>query len=121
MKMPYYQHPLSAAFPSMEDDAFKALVEDIRQHGQRDIATLYEGMVVDGWHRYKACEELDIPCRFEKYDGDDALSFVKSKNQHRRHYNKSQNAIIEVSLCEWAGSGKPRNLAETARLSTNNQ
>ena len=121
MKMPYYQHPLSAAFPAMEDDTFKALVEDIRQHGQRDIATLYEGMVVDGWHRYRACEELDIPCRFEKYEGDDALSFVKSKNQHRRHYEKTQRAAIVISLNAWATAGNQSKGEATSPLATNRE
>ena len=39
--MKYTQHPLSAAFPSMDKGDYSALVADIRQHGQRDMATIY--------------------------------------------------------------------------------
>ncbi len=41
------QHPLSAAFPAMADEEYRALVNDIRQHGQRDTSTLCDGMVLD--------------------------------------------------------------------------
>lgn len=114
----YSQHPLSAAFPSMSDDDFRGLVEDIRAHGQRDVATLADGMIIDGWHRYQACMQLGIPCRLEEFSGDDAVAFVRSKNQHRRHYMKSQQAAIEVSLSVWAESHRPNKVAPGAALSS---
>lgn len=117
----YSQHPLSAAFPSMTDDDFGALVEDIRQHGQRDPATLCDGMVIDGWHRYQACEELGIPCRFEEFNGVDAVAFVRSKNQYRRHYQKSQQAAIEVALTAWADSHRPKKGEAASPFSTNKE
>lgn len=117
----YSQHPLSAAFPAMSEDDFRALVADIRQHGQRDPASLYDGMVVDGWHRYMACEELGIPCRFEAFSGVDAVAFVRSKNQHRRHYQKSQQAAIEVSLTTWAEAHRPKKGEAASPFSTNKE
>jgi hypothetical protein len=116
--MNYSQHPLSAAFPAMGSETFLALVEDVRSHGQRDTATLYDGMVIDGWHRYKACQELSIPCRFEEFSGLDAVAFVRSKNQHRRHYQKSQQAAIEVSLTAWAEAHRPRKGEAASPFST---
>lgn len=113
----YAQHPLSAAFPAMPDDDFRALVEDIRTHGQRDVATLADGMVIDGWHRYRACVELRIPCRFETFAGVDAVAFVRSKNQHRRHYQKSQQAAIEVALTTWADAHRPKKVEAASTLS----
>ena len=117
--MNYSQHPLSAAFPAMDSETFRALVEDVRSHGQRDTATLCDGMVIDGWHRYKACQELSIPCRFEEFSGLDAVAFVRSKNQHRRHYQKSQQAAIEVSLTAWAEAHRPRKGEAASPFSTN--
>lgn len=119
--MVYSQHPLSAAFPSMDQGDFMSLIDDIRKHGQRDIATLYDGMIIDGWHRYLACEELGIPCRLEEFSGEDAIAFVRSKNQHRRHYQKSQQAAIEVSLTEWAASHRPNKGEAASPLSTNKE
>ena len=87
----------------MDSETFRALVEDVRSHGQRDTATLCDGMVIDGWHRYKACQELNIPCRFENSPGWMQL-LLSAQNQHRRHYQRSQQAAIEVSLTAWAES-----------------
>jgi len=119
--MNYAQHPLSAAFPAMPEEDFRSLVEDIRQHGQRDLATLCDGMVIDGWHRYQACEELGIPCRFEEFSGADAVAFVRSKNQHRRHYQKSQQAAIEVALTDWAEAHRPKKGEAASPFSTNKE
>ncbi len=119
--MNYSQHPLSAAFPAMGSETFLALVEDVRSHGQRDTATLCDGMVIDGWHRYKACQELSISCRFEEFSGLDAVAFVRSKNQHRRHYQKSQQAAIEVSLTAWAEAHRPRKGEAASPFSTNKE
>ena len=103
----------------MQADDFRALVDDIRLHGQRDPATLNDGMVIDGWHRYRACEELGIPCRFDEFAGADAVAFVRSKNQHRRHYQKSQQAAIEVSLTAWAEAHRPKKGEAASPFSTN--
>ena len=105
----------------MGSETFLALVEDVRSHGQRDTATLCDGMVIDGWHRYKACQELSIPCRFEEFSGLDAVAFVRSKNQHRRHYQKSQQAAIEVSLTAWAEAHRPRKGEAASPFSTNKE
>ena len=98
------QHPLSAAYPSMQDDDFVGLVEDIRKHGQRDTATLYDGMVLDGWHRYRACLEIGIPCRFEEFSGNDPAAFVISKNTHRRQLTAGQRAAAVVAVRAWRPS-----------------
>lgn len=105
--MTYEQHPLSAAFPSMSPDEYAGLVADIRQHGQRDVATLYDGMVIDGWHRYRACEEIGIPCRFEDFAGSDPAAFVISRNRHRRHLSKTQRAAAVVAVHAWRPPNAP--------------
>ena len=52
MNEPLKQHPLSAAFPPMTDSAFADFRADIAANGLRDPITLYNGEVLDGWHRY---------------------------------------------------------------------
>jgi hypothetical protein len=54
------QHPLSAAFPSMPPVELEALAMDIEAHGQREPGVLFEGMVLDGWHRYVACGKAGV-------------------------------------------------------------
>lgn len=110
--MSYSQHPLSSAFPAMSPDEFAALVADIREHGQRDVATIYDGMVLDGWHRYRACCELGIPCRFEDFAGIDPTAFVISRNRHRRHLTETQRAVAVVAVHRWRSAdvaGEPTN------------
>lgn len=104
--MKYKQHPLSAAYPSMPEADFAALVADIRAHGQHDAVTLFEGMVLDGWHRCRACEEIGIPCRTDEFAGGDPAAFVISKNTHRRQLTESQRAAAVVAIRQWHRSGR---------------
>jgi hypothetical protein len=50
------QHPISAAFPAMLEDDFITLMNDIKIHGQRLPILVYDDQVLDGWHRYRACQ-----------------------------------------------------------------
>jgi hypothetical protein len=88
--IPY--HPFTKEFPPLDNAAFEALVADIKIHGQREPITLYDGRVLDGVHRYRACLRLKIKPRFEEFEGDDAaaLAFTASKNLHRRHLTPKQ-------------------------------
>jgi hypothetical protein len=100
------QHPLSAAFPGMSDIEFQGLIADIGQRGQRDKIVIYDGQVLDGWHRYQACNELGIPARKKPLpEGVDPVAFVKSYNLHRRHLSASQRAEAVVACTEWAKVG----------------
>lgn len=107
--MKYKQHPLSAAFPGLNEENFRALIDDIDANGVREKIVIYEGMILDGWHRYSACMELNvknIPAL--EYEGDDPVGFVLSKNLHRRHLDASQRAFAIAQLSEWQEkSGRP--------------
>ena len=48
-------HPLAALFPPIPDDELQALADDIRAHGQREPVLTYEGKILDGWNRVRAC------------------------------------------------------------------
>lgn len=113
------QHPLSAAFPAMPEPEFRALVEDIRKHGQREPILIHEGKVLDGWHRYRACTELGIKAKQFTFGDGDPVAFVESVNLHRRHLSASQRAIAIVALKEWAPAGLP-NVAAAATLPATN-
>jgi len=100
------RHPLSAAFPDMPEDDFAALVADVKAHGLREHGWLYEGAILDGWHRYRACEAAGVKFRYEEYRGSDPVAFVKSRNLERRHLTASQRAAAIVACHNWRPRGR---------------
>jgi hypothetical protein len=114
------QHPLSAAFPAMSAEEFQELKDDIEVNGQREPVVVLDDMVLDGWHRYRACNELILPVKQVSLPPDeDPVAFVLSHNLKRRHLTASQRAAAVVECSKWAPSGRPKNLAPGARFSTN--
>ena len=99
------QHPLSAAFPSMPEQDFILLKDDIDINGQRDPIVVFDGQVLDGWHRYRACMDLGIKVLQVEFKGDDPIEFVLSRNLHRRHLTGSQRAAAVVACNAWAPVG----------------
>ena len=100
--MNYAQHALSAAFPAMSADDLQALTDDISVNGQREPIVIFEGAVLDGWHRYQSCmslgwavDERTLP------DDEDPVAYVKSVNLKRRHLTGSQRSAAIVACSEW--------------------
>lgn len=93
-------HPLSNIFPMMGVEDLTKLAEDIAKHGLRESITTKDGKILDGRHRYLACQQVGVTPEFVKYDGDDLAAFVVSKNCHRRHLTKTERAAIAVELEE---------------------
>lgn len=115
----YSQHPLSAAFPAMSAGDLQALTDDIEVNGQREPIVLFEGMVIDGWHRYQACTALLLRLSSVTLDKDeDPVAYVKSRNLHRRHLSGSQRAAAVVACSAWCPPGKPSNPAPGAGLTS---
>jgi hypothetical protein len=92
------QHPISAAFPAMGDAEFASLVNNIKVNGQKLPITVYDDQVLDGWHRYQACQQLRIAPKLEDFAGGDPVSFVLSLNLERRHLTDSQRAMVAAKL-----------------------
>jgi ParB-like chromosome segregation protein Spo0J len=92
-------HPAAELIPPMTDAEFLALVEDIIDHGQREPIVVHEGLILDGRHRFRACQEIGIEPRVVEWDGEGSPeAFVISMNLHRRHLNESQRAMIAARL-----------------------
>lgn len=105
--MAYVQHPLSAAFPAISAAEFQALKDSIENIGVQNPITLYEGMVIDGWHRYTASQELGMSCPESELGDVDPVDFVKAQNTERRHLTAGALALIETELWQWRAVGKP--------------
>jgi hypothetical protein len=94
------EHPLATLFPLMEGPAFADFCEDVATYGLREPIVLYEGKVLDGRNRLRACIETGIPPVFRELEGGagDLLAFVISANLHRRHLSESQRGLVAARL-----------------------
>jgi hypothetical protein len=91
----------------MGPDEFQSLKDSIEIIGIQNPITLYEGMVLDGWHRYCASQDLDMPCPEVELGNVDPVDFVKAQNKERRHLTVGAWALIEAELWDWRPSHRP--------------
>jgi Bifunctional DNA primase/polymerase, N-terminal len=102
-------HPAAELFPlQAEGPDYQALKEDIAANGLRVPVLTYQGKVLDGRRRLRACRELGVqaPCR--EWDGRGSpVGLVLSLNVARRHLTESQRAMV-------AARAKPLFEAEAA-------
>ncbi|WP_408952059.1 ParB/RepB/Spo0J family partition protein [Lysobacter sp. Hz 25] len=93
-------HPLCLTLPDMAAETFDVLLDDIRINGQQRPIVLYDGMILDGRHRYRACVACGIEPRVVDYDGTDPVAFVFSENVARRHLTETQRALVAANLAK---------------------
>lgn len=91
-------HPAAELFPLMSDDEFAALKKNISEQGLLEPIWIYDGRILDGRNRYRACNELGIDPSTREYTGASPVAFVWSLNAERRHLTKSQRATIGVEM-----------------------
>jgi ParB-like chromosome segregation protein Spo0J len=92
-------HPAAELFPLIAAADFDALVADIKQHGQVEPIVVYDGLILDGRHRHRACLQLGIePVTAEWTGPGTPENIVLSKNLHRRHLTASQRAVVGARL-----------------------
>jgi len=95
----YLIHPAAELFPMMSETEFQAMKEDIRLHGQNDDVLIWNGQLLDGRNRLRACTELGIePGWSELPKTIDPVAWVLSHNLHRRHLTTSQRAMVADKL-----------------------
>ena len=84
-------------YPEINGEAFDELKADIGRNGfdpARPVI-IYQGEILDGWNRQRACDDLGIRPAYQAFFGDDsaALEFVISTN-NRRDLNKGQRGVL---------------------------
>jgi ParB-like chromosome segregation protein Spo0J len=100
-------HPLADIFPLMEGEEFDALVEDIKANGLREPIKLFDGMILDGRNRYRACVELGYDPPYHDLTGKvDPRIYVISANIHRRHLPPEQRRDLIVRFADWTKSDR---------------
>lgn len=113
----YEPHPASELFPLMDDVALAALSRDIKAKGLQEPIVLWEGKILDGRNRLKACARAGIEPRFRELDAcDSPTAAVVSANLFRRHMSVSQRAMVgALAKRELGKEAKQRQEASRAR------
>ena len=119
-KQQYEIHPAATLFPMMDQQSFERLKADIKENGQEKCITFFNGQLLDGRNRMKACDELGVEPMIEEIEdnGDgkfDPFRWVLSVNLHRRHLSESQRAMVAARLANMK-EGRPSK--ETVQICT---
>lgn len=91
-------HKFANIFPMIDGEQLEQLKKDIKEHGLMQPIVLFEGKILDGRNRYKACKDIGIEPKFEEYKGTKPLEFVISGNLKRRHLTADQRAVISLEV-----------------------
>ena len=83
----------------MDSDEYQSLKDDIQKNGYREDLPIiiYNGGIIDGWNRYRACKDLGVTPKVKMFRGNDqeAIEYIMSSNK-RRNLTSSQRAAIAV-------------------------
>jgi ParB-like nuclease domain len=118
--MPLKFHPLADIFPLLEGEEFDALVADIKANGLREPVVLYDGKVLDGRNRVRACNAAGVPVRVEEHNEGcghigDPWSYVVSKNIHRRHLTAAQKRDLIAKVIAAKPEASDRQIAKQVK------
>lgn len=112
-------HPLADVFPLIEGADFDDLVASIKKCGLIHPIVLFEGRILDGRNRYRACLAAGIEpdfVDFDEVDPEKQAALVEALNVTRRHLSDSQRALLAAQLTKkgtsQADMGRQMNVSE---------
>jgi ParB-like chromosome segregation protein Spo0J len=94
-------HPAADIFPLLDGDNLQELADDIAANGQREPIIMWDGRILDGRNRWRACgiagiDPVAVSREFQ--DESSAIRFVISANLHRRHLTPSAKAMAAARV-----------------------
>lgn len=97
----YKQHPYGKTHERLDEGIFAELCADVDRRGQDRPIILYQGMVLDGWHRYLACLATKTTPKLDTFRGTDvqAAELVHA-SEVRRHATAEQRYASFTLLCD---------------------
>jgi hypothetical protein len=97
----YKQHPYGRVWQRYDLDNFQELVGNINHRGLDQEMLLYQGMILEGWHRYLACLATKTPPKFKEFKGTDleAAELVHASGI-RRQSRPDQRYASFLLLCD---------------------
>lgn len=89
-------HPIADIWPMMSDEEISALAADIKEQGLIEPVWIYEGKILDGRNRARACVIAGVSIETKTYTGDNPVGFAFSLNEKRRHLSSGARAALAV-------------------------
>lgn len=129
------RHPLSNTYRVASNGEMEEFVESVRNNGVRPIV-LFEGQVLDGWHRYLASFRAYVECPCTEFEGTtwkEAAAYVNSQNHHIHTKSEIAEAVVRQKRIMADHEGRPAykdktgdnldgaNLARTEDVSTDTE
>lgn len=102
-------HPYAELFPLHDEGKpFEDFWLDIQQNGLKDKIVKYQDKILDGRRRERGCRRAGVEPKYIEFKGSEmeALTFVISKNLHRRHLGEGEKAIVAARITT-AKTGNP--------------
>lgn len=94
-------HPAIKLFPEMNDEQFQWLKQSIKRYGLRQRIVLWEGQIVDGRARLKACIETSVsPAFMELHELQDPYEYAIDANLNRRHFSEVEAAAVVENIAD---------------------
>jgi len=119
---PLKAHPLTESVPGgMSEEEFKALCISIKEEGLDQPVIVFEGQILDGRERYRACIKENIPPDMREFQGTakEAKEYVVKNNLQRKTLNAMQKALVGARMCTRAENPlTQRDAAERMGVST---
>jgi hypothetical protein len=103
-------HPIADCFP-LDEATIPDLAKDIQRNALHEPIWLFEGLILDGRRRHRACRIVKyefVSKNFRVFQGTfaEACAFVASLNIHRRHLTQQQREVAAAKLAN-LGEGRP--------------
>jgi hypothetical protein len=104
MPKPLEPHRFAALFPELPPEELTLLARDIKARGQLEPIIVYQGLILDGRNRYRACQLAGVKPRIEEFSEKvtrgSPEDFVLSRNLRRRHLSMGQKAALALDWSE---------------------
>lgn len=116
------RHPLSRAFGGRTAKDLGRLRSAMQLRAAADDEagiptildiTLLDGQVLWDWDVYLIGLQTGMQLEFREFDGADPVAYLCTHGLHPRHLIPCHRALVVVSVCDWAGRGRPKGKKST--------
>lgn len=107
----YKLHPLVEQDTPYDAADFTKLVNSIREKGQLEPCWVWQGQIIDGGNRFRACQELGVEVRVVEIDAeteDQAIELAEHHNDIRRHRTPEDRKFRAAEIAKYLDKLPPR-------------